>query len=337
MNSLDDLAYFALVVEHGGFAAAERATGIPKSRLSRRLATLEARMGTRLIQRSTRRFAVTPVGEQVLQHARAMLSEAEAAQARVDEQTSTLRGSLRLACPPALLQAAVNPMLERFLMAWPEVRLQILASNRSMDVWQDGVDLALRVRTRNAILLQDEIVRPLALSPHLLVAAPALLAGAAAPAQPQDLAHWPLLALDQAPERQRLLLYGPNRAEIEVAHPPRLIVNDMMTLRDAAVAGLGCAVLPRLLVHDALQSGALQELLPGWAPAPGIVQAAYASREALRPVVRRLLDDLVHGFKALVAQGRCLAAPDGVEIVHSMPQHPNLMAVLDPSLDPLGR
>ncbi|TAN09250.1 MAG: LysR family transcriptional regulator [Burkholderiaceae bacterium] len=310
MENLDDLAYFALVAQHGGFAAAERVTRIPKSRLSRRLAELERRLGTRLVQRSTRRFAITPVGEQVLQHARAMLSEAEAAQALVDEQSSAPRGSLRLACPPALLQAAVSPMLERFLNAWPDVQMQVLASNRSIDVWQDGIDLTLRVRARDAVLPQEEIVRPLALSPHLLVAAPSLLTARPPITTPADLARLPTLALGHSSSALRLTLYGPGGGHAEQHRPPRLIVNDATALRDAALAGVGCAALPRLLVHDALQSGALQEVLPGWAPAPGLIQAAYASREGLRPVVRRLLDDLVGGFTRLIAQGRCLAPPD---------------------------
>lgn len=310
-ENLDDLAYFALVAEHGGYAAAGRAHDIPKSRLSRRVARLEAQLGARLIQRSTRRFALTAVGEQVLHHARAMLAEAEAAQARVDEQTGNLRGQVQLACPPALLQAVVGPMLERFLLTWPQVRLHILASNRNIDVWHDGVDLALRVRDRGAILGPDEIVRPLALSPHLLVAAPAVLKQAL-PARPDDLAQLPTLALARTAGPQRLTLHGPNKAEVQVRHVPRLAVNDMMTLRDAALAGLGVAVLPRLLVHDALQAGTLQQVLPDWTPPPGVVQAVYASREGLRPVVRQLLDALVRGFASLIAQGRCLAAPNTV-------------------------
>ena len=152
MDDLDDLAHFALVAEHGGFAAAERATAIPKSRLSRRLALLEARLGTRLIQRSTRRFAVTPMGEQVLQHARAMLAEAEAARALVDEQTRGPRGTVRLACPPALLQTSVGALLARFLNAWPQVQLQVQASNRNVDVWQDGVDLALKHKLPRTVI-----------------------------------------------------------------------------------------------------------------------------------------------------------------------------------------
>jgi DNA-binding transcriptional LysR family regulator len=140
--NLDDLALFALVAEHGGFAAAERASDIPKSRLSRRLAALETQLGARLIQRSTRRFAVTEVGQQVLRHARAMLDEAAAAQALADEASGAPRGAVRLACPPALLHSMVGPMLAAYLNQWPQVQLQVQASNRNVDVWHDGVDLA---------------------------------------------------------------------------------------------------------------------------------------------------------------------------------------------------
>ncbi|HMN20360.1 MAG TPA: LysR substrate-binding domain-containing protein [Ottowia sp.] len=309
LQGLDDLAYFALVAEHGGFAAAERASDVPKSRLSRRLAELEARLGTRLVQRSTRRFAVTPIGAQVLQHARAMLAEAAAAQALVDEQASAPRGVVRLACPPALLQVAVGPMLARFLNAWPAVQLQVQASNRNIDVWQDGVDLALRVRAPDAELPQDEVVRVLASSPHLLVAAPRLLATEPPLATPADLARLPTLGLGNSPEEQRWRLLGPGGAQAEHRHVPRLVVDDAATLCDAALAGVGCAVLPRLLVHDALQQDRLQQLLPDWAPPPGLIQAACASRQGQRPALRRLLDALAAGFAALIAEGRCLQAP----------------------------
>lgn len=306
MHSLDDLVHFALVADHGGFAAAERATGIPKSRLSRRLEALEARLGVRLIQRSTRRFAITPMGQQLLQHVRAMLAEAEAAQALVHEQTSVPRGTLRLACPPALLHTTVGPMLARFLNAWPQVQLQVQASNRNVDVWNDGVDLALRVRAADALLPQDEVVRPLATSPHVLVAAPQLLVNLPPLALPADLARLPTLGLGNSPEQQHWRLLGPRGAQAQHAHQPRLVVDDVATLRDAALLGVGCAVLPRILVHDALQAGALQEVLPGWAPPAGLIQAACASRQGLRPVVRHLLEGLAAGFAELIAQGRCL-------------------------------
>ncbi len=309
MPNLDDLALFALVAEHGGFAAAERATGTPKSRLSRRLAALEAQLGARLIQRSTRRFAVTDTGQQVLRHARAMLDEATAAQALAEGLSGAPRGAVRLACPPALLHAAVGPMLADYLNQWPQVQLQVQASNRNVDVWHDGVDLALRVRAPDAVLAQDEVVRVLALSEHLLVAAPQLLANVPPPAQPADLAALPTLGLGNSPDEQRWRLRGPAGQWHEHPHQPRLVVDDAATLLDAALAGTGCALLPRLLAHEALQRGALQVLLPGWSAPPGLVQVAYASRQGQRAAVRQLIDALADGFARLIAEGRCLAAP----------------------------
>ena len=306
MDDLNDLAYFAHVAEHGGFAAAERATGIPKSKLSRRIAALEAALGVRLIQRTTRRFALTDIGQRTLQHARAMLAEAASVQALAGEQTAAPRGTVRLSCPPALLQLGVGDMLARFLNAWPLVSVQLQATNRNVDVWQDGVDLALRVRAPGAALPQDEVVRPLALSPHVLVAAPALLTSAAPPATPADLAQLPTLALGNSPDEGRWRLSGPGGAQAEVPLAPRLVADDMGALLCAALAGVGCAALPRLLAHAPLARGALQEVLPGWAPPPGLVQAAFASRQGMRPAVRQLLDALAAGFDALVREGRCL-------------------------------
>lgn len=306
MDDLNDLAYFAHVAEHGGFAAAERATGIPKSKLSRRIAALEAALGVRLIQRTTRRFALTDIGQRTLQHARAMLAEAASVQALAGEQTAAPRGTVRLSCPPGLLQLGVGDMLARFLNAWPLVSVQLQATNRNVDVWQDGVDLALRVRAPGAALPQDEVVRPLALSPHVLVAAPALLTSAAPPATPADLAQLPTLALGNSPDEGRWRLSGPGGAQAEVPLAPRLVADDMGALLCAALAGVGCAALPRLLAHEPLARGALQEVLPGWAPPPGLVQAAFASRQGMRPAVRQLLDALAAGFDALVREGRCL-------------------------------
>lgn len=308
LRDLNDLAYFAAVADHGGFAAAERAIGVPKSRLSRRVAQLEQHLGTRLIQRTTRRFAVTEVGEAVLRHARAMLAEADSAEALVAEQSSAPRGSVRLSCPPALLHSAVGPMLARFLNQWPQVRLQVHATNANVDVWEGGVDLALRVRAPDAVLPREETVRPLALSPHRLVAAPTLLTSAAPPATPDDLTRLPTLGLGNSDEATEWRLSGPGGESVVVPLRPRLVADDMNALVCAAVAGVGCAALPLLLAHGPLQRGELQEVLPGWAPRAGQVQAAFATRRGMRPAVRQLLDALARDFAELVAQGRCLNA-----------------------------
>jgi len=311
MQDLNDLAYFAAVAEHGGFAAASRALGVPKSKLSRRVALLEARLGVRLLQRTTRRFAVTEIGEALLRHARAITAEAEAAEALVAEQTVAPRGTVRLSCPPALLQYAVSDLLVRFLNAWPQVQIKVQATNRNVDVWQDGVDFALRVRApgAGAAAPADEVVRSLALSPHVLVCAPMLLTSAAPPATPQDLARLPTLGLGNSPEEALWTFTGPGGEQASVPHQPRLVADDAAALLGAAVQGVGCAVLPRLLVHDLLQNQELLALLPGWLPPAGVIQVAYASRRGMRPAVRQLIDFLAEGFRELVAQGKCVAAP----------------------------
>ena len=311
MQDLNDLAYFALVAEHGGFAAAERVTGIPKSKLSRRLAELEADLGVRLIQRSTRRFAVTEIGQRTLQHARAMLAEAEAAQAVSAEETLEPRGTVRLSCPPALLQHAVADLLAQFLSAWPQVSVRVESTNRNVDLWHDGIDLALRVRFASAdgsvsSSYADEIVKSLAISPHVLVAAPQLLTSAAPPASPADLERLPTLGLGNSSDESRWTLISESDERFELHHQPRLVADDMGTLLCAALAGVGCAALPRMMVHQALAERQLLELLPGWAPPPGTVQAAFASRRGMRPAMRKLLDFLADGFVGLAKEKRCL-------------------------------
>lgn len=311
MEDLNDLAYFVQVAEHGGFAAAERATGTPKSKLSRRVAELETRLGVRLIQRSTRRFAVTDLGQRTLLHARAMLAEAEAAVALSAEETATPRGTVRLSCPPALLQNAVADMLAKFLCAWPQVVIRVESTNRNVDLWHEGIDVALRVRFAAPdgsmpAAHSDEIVKPLARSSHVLVAAPELLTSAAPPVTPADLAHLPTLGLGNSTDESYWTLIGPAGEHAQVQHRPRLVANDVGSLLCAALAGVGCAPLPRMLVHSALIERQLVELLPGWAPPAGIVQAAFASRQGMRPAVRQFLDFLAEEFAQLTSEGRYL-------------------------------
>ena len=152
-------------------------------------------------------------------------------------------------------------------------------------------------------------MRPLALSEALLVAAPQLLANAPPPAVPSDLAALPTLGLGNSPDEQRWRLRSPRGEWVEHHHRPRLVVDDVGTLLDAALAGTGCTLLPRLMVYEYLQRGALQVLLPEWSAPPGVVQVAYASRQGMRAAVRQLIDALAAGFARLIEERRCLSAP----------------------------
>jgi len=146
MQDLNDLYYFARVVEHGEFAPAGRALGMPKSTLSRRIALLEERLGSRLLQRSTRHFGMTEVGEVYYRHCVAMIAEAEAAQEAIDNTSAEPRGTIRVTCPISLMFSSVAPIISRYLAAHPQVRVQLSATNRRVDVIEEGVDVALRVR-----------------------------------------------------------------------------------------------------------------------------------------------------------------------------------------------
>lgn len=298
LPDLNELYYFAQVVEHGGFAPAGRALGLPKSKLSRRVALLEERLGAQLLLRSTRSFAVTEVGKRYYQHCRAMLTEAEAAEESVALVHSEPCGKVRMSCPVALLASRVGRMLGEFMRQYPRVELQVDETNRRVDVIGEGLDLALRVRPPP---LQDSdlVLRTLAERRQCLVAAPELLQRMGRPGGPMDLSGWPSLDMGGAQEAHRWVLFGPDAVRAEVRHRPRLVTQSMLALRDAALLGAGVVQLPSMFIREDLRSGALAQVLPGWEPRREIIHAVYASRRGQLPAVRALLDHLAQQFKAL--------------------------------------
>jgi DNA-binding transcriptional LysR family regulator len=298
MQDLNDLYYFVQVVDHGGFAPAGRALGVPKSKLSRRIALLEERLGVRLIQRSTRRFVVTELGQTYYTHARAMLVEAEAAEDAIRRAQTEPRGVVRMSCPTTLLEARAGPMLAAFLQACPQIELHLDATNRRVDVIGEGLDLAIRVRPP-PLEDSDLVLRILGESRQCLVASPTLLAAMGTPATPAELMRLPSMELG-VPQNQHVWdLYGPDGAHVAIHHQPRLVTRGMSALRDAALNGVGIVQLPRLVTGDDLQRGDLVQVLPGWSPRPEIVHALYASRRGMLPAVRALIDDLTRRFAAL--------------------------------------
>src|SRR5690606_11645092 len=194
MQDLNDLYYFVQVVDHGGFAPAGRALGMPKSKLSRRVALLENRLGVRLIQRTTRHFHVTEIGQTYYEHCKAMLVEAEAAQEAIDVSRAEPRGIVRIACPIALLHVHIGGMLADFMARYPLVSVQLEATNRRVDLHSEALDVAVGVRPPP---LQDSdlILRLLAGLGQCVVASPRLIQTFGLPLSPADLDAWPSLGL----------------------------------------------------------------------------------------------------------------------------------------------
>jgi len=298
MQDLNDLYFYVQVVDHGGFAPAGRALGLPKSKLSRRITRLEDRLGVRLIQRSTRRFAVTDVGQTYYAHCKAMIVEAEAAQEAIDVTRSEPRGIVRMTCPTALLDARVGPMLAEFMAQNPRVDVHLDSTNRRVDVIGEAVDVAIRVRPP-PLEESDLVMRVLADRGQCLVASPALLKQFGTPSLPADLTKFPSLDLGTPQQAHVWTLFGPDNAQAAIHHQPRLISRGMFALRAAAIAGVGIVQMPTMMVCDELARGELVRVLPDWAPRREIVHAVFASRRGLLPSVRALIDFLAAKFQAL--------------------------------------
>ena len=290
MQDLNDLYLFVQAVDHGGFAAAARALGLQKSKVSRRIGLLEDRLGVRLIQRSTRRFSVTEIGQEYYRRCVAMLIEAEGAQTVIDQSRAEPCGVVRLSCPTGLLAFQFGELLGRFMALYPAVELHVESTNRRVDVIGEGFDLAIRVRppplTESELVMRrfDERTIRIVASPDLLKQRAITL--------PADLVGLPSLDFGPAGGEHRWRLTHADGSVAEVRHAPRLVTDDMAVLRDAALAGAGAARLPTLVVWNDLQAGRLVTVLPDWRPSNEIVHAVFPSRRGLLPSVRARLDFL---------------------------------------------
>lgn len=299
MQDLNDFAWFVKVVDHGGFAAAGRALDQPKSTLSRRISQLEERLGVRLIQRTTRQFSVTEVGNTFYQHCKAMLVEAEAAQEAVAALQAEPRGIVRITCPVTLLHVHVGPMLARFMVRYPGVNIQLEATNRQVDLVAEGIDVAIRVRPR-PFDDSDLVLRVLADRGHCLVASPELIQRMGKPSVPADLTTWPGLSMGAGKEVHKWSLSGPSGAKAEIHFMPRYITGDMLALREAAMAGVGVVQLPILMVKEQLAAGELVRVLDEWEPRREVIHVVYPSRRGLLPSVRTLVDFLTQEYARMV-------------------------------------
>ncbi|MCC2674843.1 MAG: LysR family transcriptional regulator [Ramlibacter sp.] len=291
MQDLNDLLYFAEVVDRGGFAAAGRSLNLPKSKLSRRVAELEERLGVRLLHRTTRKLSLTPAGEIYHRHCIAMREQAEAADEAVARVQTEPRGTVRISCPVTLAQTSIGPLLPRFLADHPQVRVDMLVTNRVVDLVQEAVDIAIRVRGA----LDDSgslVVKNLGNTQAVLVASPQLLQRFGAPASVEDLHHLPTVAMSAADGRASWHLLGPKGATFELQHGPVYTADDLLTLKLAVLQGAGMCALPDYLCSEELRRGELVPVLAGWGPIAMKVLAVFPSRRGMVPAVRRLLDFL---------------------------------------------
>ncbi len=293
MNDLNNILYFAKIVEHGSLSAAGDALGVAKSVLSQHLARLEADLGVRLIQRTTRKLQITDVGLRYYQRCRAVLAEVARASTVIDDARGTPRGVVRLTSPVNFAQAILAPVLADCMVEYPDVEVALDITNREVDLIAEGYDVALRIAL--GIRASTLVVRSFLLKRHVLVASPAYLERHGVPQTPDDLrtatSLGGLLGISRG-GRHAWHLTAPNGEISVIPYAPRLVTEDIIVVKQAALAGCGIAELPPICCRDELADGSLVELLPTWSLPEVNLYAVFPSRKGLTPAVRCFIDYL---------------------------------------------
>ena len=288
---LNDLRYFAAIVDAGSLSGASRHLGVTKSLLSQHLARLEHGLGVCLIQRTTRRLQVTPIGQEFHQHCLAVLVEVERARSLIDDARAEPRGVLKVSCPVLFAQLILAPLLTSFLQRFPEIELVLDADYRDVDIIGEGYDVALRIQHQLAD--SSSVVRSFALDQHWLVASPDLARQLGMPRTLADLEGVPGLSARGASETSGVwALYDAQDAVHRVSYRPRMAASDLLVLKHAALAGLGVALLPAVICTQDVAAGQLLRLLPGHHGGTMYLHAVYPSRQGLSRAARCFLEHL---------------------------------------------
>jgi DNA-binding transcriptional LysR family regulator len=208
------------------------------------------------------------------------------------------RGLVRISCPTGLLQGGLASILARFLAKHPRVRIVLDATNRRVDVVDEGLDIAIRVRTPP---LEDSGLAMRAFGPSemIVAASPELIAAHGEPQTLDDVARMPTLSMASTGERSTWRFLGANGEPAELTHSPRLCTDDLFTLRCAALQGVGAVLVPLLLVAEDMEDGALVRLLPSLKAQAGVMHAVFPSRRGMVPAVRALLDFLSEAIETV--------------------------------------
>jgi DNA-binding transcriptional LysR family regulator len=283
---LNEMFIFAKVVQTGSFIAASRDLGIPKSTVSRKLAELEARLGARLLQRTTRKLSLTDAGRIYFQHAARVVAQVDEAEQAIHHMQDAPRGLLRISVP--LNMDFLGPIVSLYLQTYPEVEIEIICTDRRVDLVHEGFDLAIRAGTLTDSTL---VARNLGVLQSIVVASPVWIANRTALEDPSELQHVQSLVFGAGPEplTWNLQRDGEHRT---VMVKPRLIVNDFDLLAQAAATGLGVAMMPWFRCTRYLKSGALTRILSPWC-SPGIpLSAIYSNTRYLSPKVRTFVEHL---------------------------------------------
>jgi DNA-binding transcriptional LysR family regulator len=289
---LNDIVVFAKVVETRSFTGAAEALGLPKSTVSRKLAQLEERLGVRLVQRTTRKLALTDVGEAYYERCQRIVADVAAAEQLVTDMQATPRGQLKLTAPVDLSSRYLGSIVAEFIAAHPAIHVLIDASDRVADLIEEGFDVAIRFGPLPESTL---IARRLCSIDFIMVAAPSYLARKGSPREVEEL-----------DDHERILFTPNSRAQTWSAHrgdasyefgrPAHFSSNNISAVRDVVLAGGGIALIPEFIVACDIVTNTLVRVLPDWQGRSTDVHAVYPARQNLPPRLSLFLEHLAHAF-----------------------------------------
>lgn len=281
---LNQILVFVRVVRAGSFSEAARQLRMPKATVSRKVSELEDRLGARLLQRTTRKLSLTEAGRGYFDRTAPSISEIEQAEATVGQLQAAPRGTLRVSIP--LMFGMMGPIVAEYLELYPEVELEIVSTDRRVDLVEERFDVAIRAGTLADSTL---IARKLGIARSALVAAPSYLKRRGEPRTPADVSKHQCIIFGAGTKPSVWVLESGNkRAEVRVT--PRLAVNDMEIMRDVALAGMGIAALPELFGAAEIRKGRLRHVLPEWCLAQVPVYAVYPTSRQVSPKVVTFID-----------------------------------------------
>jgi DNA-binding transcriptional LysR family regulator len=294
MEDLNDIYFFASVVQYGGFSAAARTIGVEKTRLSRRIAALEKRLGVRLLQRTTRALALTEAGQRFFERCVATVEGAQAAYDSVAELRREPAGLVRLSSPVLLTQRCLAHALPDYMKANPKVSVFVEATDRTVNVIEERFDIAIRAKPE----IEDVaglVAKTLGKSQRVLVVGPAFLNRYGRPENPADLLKFDTVAstddVFDSGARWNLINLAERTAQIELK--PRLLSSDLRVRLQAAVHGVGIALLPEQVISAPLKAHLVERALPEWSGAKNILHLVYPTPRGMLPSVRSLIDYLL--------------------------------------------
>ncbi|MEM7156716.1 MAG: LysR family transcriptional regulator [Myxococcota bacterium] len=291
---LNAITIFVKVVEAGTFVGAARAAEIPKSTVARRVDELEASLGVRLLQRSTRKLSLTEAGRTYYERCRELIGQLEDATASISSQGVEPQGKLRFTTSVLMAETYLGEWCLEYLRQYPKVELDMYLATRRVDLVAEGFDLAIRV---GPLEPSGHIVRKLAPAPRYVCASPAYLEEHGRPQTPRDLRDHQCVAFSPDRTRTPWVFEDADGQSFSVPITGKLVVNSYPVALQACQAGLGIAHLPGFLCCEGLRAGTLVPLLREWGDTHSTVHALYPSRHHLSPAVRTFLDFIAEKVK----------------------------------------